>query len=760
MQRVFYALFTVLLAVVIACWWSFQSSSNTISAQLQDATKQTVQQSAHALSLWMERYDQLMERTTRELVEDQTSGSLSLKENGINEYLKSIKDANPAISQIFEFPADLRTFDPEDFNFHSDSIAADRHNSKFTVNENVQGVWLNAMTAANGRSLWFPPVMNGFSQLASNNSKQIIFGRTFSNGERMLIMEVNVNVLLEQFPDLKIGKNGHFAVIDSKNTVVISDVAQWIGVSYPTPLGNTLLNGYGDAVNPDQTNVRLMVSQIEDHDWFMVGSLPEVELSEATKQPLFTMLVSAVLLLAGLLLTFVLFRRQQSMYIELSKLHETLKLQSEELIVKNGQLEQLNKMKDQILANTSHELRTPLNGIIGIAESLLDGAAGLVTKEVSSNLQLIVSSGRRLSNLVNDILDFSKMQNKTISLRNKPVLVHGIAQMVWNLSKPVVGSKPIEFKNEIPMYDCYVWGDEDRILQIFHNLIGNAIKFTERGEICVRAKMGQHNMVELTVHDTGMGIPKDQYERIFHSFEQGDGSTERAFGGTGLGLSVTKQLVELHGGSIRVESEIGKYSDLIFTMPFARAGDVVNVDLSALPVESEQTFKNEQQAIEFQGVSFAGEMNILIVDDEPINLQVLVNHLKPLGYGLTTATNGLEALGLIKQRGDFDLVLCDVMMPKLSGYDVSRKIRETHHAMELPIILLTAKNQPDDLARGFEAGASDYVTKPFSKSELVSRMQTHLKLARSTRQVKAMKNRLEQVLKDKKIELPQEETTS
>lgn len=421
---------------------------------------------------------------------------------------------------------------------------------------------------------------------------------------------------------------------------------------------------------------------------------------------------------------------------------------------KNAELEQLNKLKDEFLANTSHELRTPLNGIIGIGESLIDGVTGTLPDQTIYNLNLVVSSARRLSNLVNDILDFSKLRHKNIDLQIKPVGIREITDVVLTLSQTLIGQKDLKLINhltvDLPMVDA----DENRLQQILYNLIGNGIKFTDAGTVEISAELLPNTepdapqQLAITISDTGIGISEDKFERIFESFEQGDGSSARVYGGTGLGLAVSKQLVELHGGKILVKSTVGVGSEFTFTLPVSQASYLRNSTLK-MPTEdlisvhnkhSDKITNNQALTKEFTKPILTlkaalvekneGEFKVLIVDDEPINLQVLVNNLSLENYSITQANDGLEALELIENGFRPDLILLDVMMPRMTGYEVSQKLREKFLASELPIVMLTAKNQTSDLIEGFSSGANDYVSKPFAKNELLARIKTHLRLAK------------------------------
>ncbi|MCB0853905.1 MAG: response regulator, partial [Bacteroidetes bacterium] len=282
-----------------------------------------------------------------------------------------------------------------------------------------------------------------------------------------------------------------------------------------------------------------------------------------------------------------------------------------------------------------------------------------------------------------------------------------------------------------------VYGDEDRITQILYNLVGNAIKFTQTGTVAVHATE-KEDFIELSVSDTGIGIPQGKINQIFQAFVQADGSIQRQYSGTGLGLSITKNLVELHGGKIWVESQVGEGSTFYVTFPKSHEKAVIRPALSMVSTSVQNGHEEEKFVSESKGETLPTEssvlfqedkqVRILIADDEPVNLQVLINHLSDLPYQITTAVNGEEAIEILDEQPDFDLVLLDVMMPQMSGFRVCQHIREKYLPSELPVIMITAKNQVADLVEGLSYGANDYVVKPFSKDELLSRIKTHLNL--------------------------------
>jgi len=394
-------------------------------------------------------------------------------------------------------------------------------------------------------------------------------------------------------------------------------------------------------------------------------------------------------------------------------------------------LRETDRLKDEFLANTSHELRTPLNGIIGLADSMLDGAAGPLTEPQQKNLDLIVSSGRRLTSLVNDILDFSRLRYKDLQLQLGAVDMYASANVVLNLTNPLVTGKSLKLVNDISVDFPLAEADENRVQQILYNLIGNAIKFADSGEVTISAQQ-DGDLLSISVTDTGIGIPPEKQERIFEAFEQADGSVARVYGGTGLGLSVTRRLVELHGGTIRVESEVGKGSQFTFTLPVAEnqtriepVRSIGSQRLVPLLAAQDKALVGETEPGEVGSENF----NILVVDDELVNLQVLNNHLTLSNYRVSQATSGQEALNLIDEGLRPDLIILDVMMPRMSGYEFCQTIREKLAPTEVPIIMLTARNQVSDLVEGLNAGANDYMIKPFSKQELLARIRTHLTLS-------------------------------
>jgi two-component system sensor histidine kinase ChiS len=396
----------------------------------------------------------------------------------------------------------------------------------------------------------------------------------------------------------------------------------------------------------------------------------------------------------------------------------------------HGELLVLDKLKDDFLATTTHELRTPLHGIIGLAENLTSGSLGGLNSGQSENLNLIMTSAERLNSLVSSILDFSKIRAGKADLLFEELSLPDVINSVVSLLRKTAQDKGITLA-----VDCAplprIRADRNRVYQVLVNLIGNAIKFTPRGSILVRARQTEEDAVSVEVTDTGIGIDREGLVRIWQPFAQAEDPDTRSAGGTGLGLAITKHLVEMHGGRIWAESEKGKGSTFAFELPFnAKAAGIQKTRLlepEELRSVSAKTLAalSPEQAEERPMKTKYPAATLLAVDDDPVNLRVLDTICAAADYNLLTAATGPEALDRI-ERGGIDLVLLDLMLPGMSGYEVCQKIRETGDDRFIPVIILTARDHLGDMVQGFETGANDYVTKPFRRRELLSRIENQL----------------------------------
>ena len=491
---------------------------------------------------------------------------------------------------------------------------------------------------------------------------------------------------------------------------------------------------------------------------------------------------------------------------EQKKAEEKLKLYAEQLEIANAQLQELNKLKSEFLANTSHELRTPLNSIIGFLNLIKEGLYES-KEEMMQFVDNALMSARHLLNIINDILDIAKIEAGKLELTIEDVEVSELLQEVWTLSHVQAEQKKLEYRIIYPEKPIFIRGDRNRLKQILLNLIGNSIKFTHKGGITVKAEVFEEKgHCQFSVIDTGIGISKEKQAKLFQKFVQADGTTTRKYGGTGLGLAITKSLVEMMGGVIELFSEgEGKGTTVTFTIPlstksfdkevtikqgeiygdtgllilavdddpgfaeFLRAflvensfrflwvdnaddgwdyilkfkPDVLILDY-AIPHKASAKLKNgfdivlriydtpelkdtpiiiltghPQKVNELLKLSFINfkpsvvekpiepehllkilkqfvkektEIDILLADDDP-NIEIFLRKILPHNFKIDYAKNGKEAIERIKSK-NYDILLLDLMMPELNGYDVIRELRIKKLAPELPILVITNYPEP------------------------------------------------------------------
>lgn len=388
------------------------------------------------------------------------------------------------------------------------------------------------------------------------------------------------------------------------------------------------------------------------------------------------------------------------------------------------------KQKDDFLANTSHELRNPLHGIINIAQSVLDTGINQLDDKNKSNVKLLVVIGHHMSQTLNDLLDITRLKENRIRLEQEQTDIQAVASGVIDMLALMIDNKNIHLDVQIPPDFPAVFADKNRLIQILFNLLHNAVKFTEEGTISISAD-SQDGMASIHIIDTGIGMTEEMKNRIFQPYEQGDSRTNGMSGGLGLGLSICRQLVDMHGGQLTVESTLRKGSRFTFTLPVAEKtmaqSSITLPEATSVPFDIEPLKKYAPNAFTNQTPS-AYKPKVLVVDDDPINLQVMANILSSEQYAIETVTSGKEALQQVELK-EWDLIITDVMMPQMSGYELTHSIRKMYSISELPILLITARSQPEDIYTGFLAGANDYVTKPANALELNVRVHalTNLK---------------------------------
>lgn len=396
----------------------------------------------------------------------------------------------------------------------------------------------------------------------------------------------------------------------------------------------------------------------------------------------------------------------------------------------NSQLSEATKLKDRFLANTSHELRTPLHGIMNIAQSVLNRKKPMLDEQSQYDMELLIRISRRMSFLVNDLLDVVRLQEKQITLCKTSVQLQSLAPGVMDMLRFLNdGGTQTELHLNIQADLPHVYADEARLLQIIVNLLHNALKNTPQGSIELAA-VQEGKYVRVYVRDTGIGMDAATLDRVFARYEQGAYGS----GGIGLGLSICKELVELHNSELTVQSKPDEGSVFSFKLPIISAIDEKlqsftppifpgndTTSVTSTEVRTAQEAAASYDGKELEHLSkFPGSgdrIRILAVDDDPINLKVLTRILYSDAYFIETAHSARDALEKLNDEA-WDLIIADVMMPDMSGYELTQLIRKRFTLYELPVILLTARAEPEDIYAGFLAGANDYVTKPVDAMEL------------------------------------------
>lgn len=391
-----------------------------------------------------------------------------------------------------------------------------------------------------------------------------------------------------------------------------------------------------------------------------------------------------------------------------------------ELIAAKETAERSNRVKEEFLANMSHEIRTPMNGIIGLTK-LLRKSDGLNKKQLEF-LDAIKMSSDTLMVIINDILDFSKLEAGKVKLERIDFNLHHVVQVVTDLLRPRIESDKVELNyyiaHNVPKF---VIGDPTRLNQILINLIGNAIKFTDKGSIDIIIDVYSKSIhgieLEFEIRDTGVGIPEEKIETIFTSFTQASNSTTREFGGTGLGLTITKQLIELQEGKIYVMSRLNEGSSFKFYLPYEHS-DVL--DSKGLQPDRRGLIKKE--TFHLEGV------RVLVAEDNPVNIMFVKNVLEQAKCQCVFVENGQLAVDAFNDS-EFDIVLMDMQMPVMDGYDSTRQIREIMKAKNrfIPVIALTANVLNESKERAIDVGADDSVFKPFDPDDLYAKMEECLK---------------------------------
>ncbi len=400
--------------------------------------------------------------------------------------------------------------------------------------------------------------------------------------------------------------------------------------------------------------------------------------------------------------------------------NQEVELASRSLEEKAEQLQLISKYKSEFLANMSHELRTPLNSLLILSKMLAENRDGNLTAEQVKFAQTVFTSGHDLLQLINEILDLSKVEAGKMHIDARSFALDEVRDYLEQTFRHVAEQKGLSF--EVRMDEGLpetIFSDVNRLQQILKNLLSNAFKFTARGGAILRIRSAPRergeNMLSFSVHDTGIGIPLEKQKLIFEAFQQADGTTSRKYGGTGLGLTISREIARLLGGSIDVVSAPGEGSTFTLYLPITYSGAEAAAHADAL---SHDTAGRAIPPLPTDA-AFAGT-KVLLVDDDVRNLFALQSILKSRGIEVLHADNGRVAIELLQTHPDVDIVLMDTMMPEMDGLSATRAIRDIVQYQAMPIISLTAKAMKGDREKALEAGASDYVTKPVEPERLLA----------------------------------------
>jgi len=393
-----------------------------------------------------------------------------------------------------------------------------------------------------------------------------------------------------------------------------------------------------------------------------------------------------------------------------ARLERMVAERTEQLQRMNEELEKTNQMKSLFIANMSHELRTPLNSIIGFSNVLLERTFGDLTENQQRYVENINAAGQYLLELVNNVLDIAKIESGKFDLELETFRIEEVLQEVINTMQPIIDEKLADFDIDIASDVGEITADRVKLKQILYNLISNAVKFSSAGGMAgirIDRKGGPPEFIQFSVWDNGVGIPPDDLDRVFNEFEQSDNTFARRYGGAGLGLALTKKLVELHSGEIGVESRFGEGSTFTFTLPVIA------------PVEKRpQAPVPEMLSFDFPWMNEDAPL-ILVVEDDIATAELLTIHLTQAGYMVAHAYDGEEAIEKAKEQRPFAITL-DVMIPKKDGWEVLQALKSDPATADIPVIIHSVIENRD---LAFALGATDYLLKPLDRDALLKKLE-------------------------------------
>jgi PAS domain S-box-containing protein len=528
------------------------------------------------------------------------------------------------------------------------------------------------------------------------------------------------------------------ALESAANAIVITDRkgnTEWINPAF------TQLTGYTSKEILNQ-NLRILKSDIQDDafyknlwDTILTGRVWHSDLVNKRKDgSLYTedLTITPLVDSSGVITHFIGIkqditeRKQMALALEEERnlLAQRVQERTAELRHANKGMMKALKAKDEFLANMSHELRTPLTAILGISEILELGVRGTLNEYQIKSVRMIYQSGEHLLSLINDILDLSKIDAGKLDIELSKVLVEDICQASISIVKGMAFNKNLDLSLHMSDPEVKFWADARRVKQILVNLLSNAVKFTpEGGKVKLDVVLDkQENQIRFIVTDNGIGISREDIEKMFEPFTQFDSSLSRQYEGTGLGLALVRRLVELHDGEVFAESEgiPGKGSSFTVLLPMGKN----LVTAFSAPSDSSEAISSGRKIPDKDQIPVAEKQSvILLVEDNLANITTMSEYLQTFGYEVFHAQNGIEAIEMANKFLP-DLILMDIQMPEMDGLEAIRILRQDKKFLRTPIFALTALAMPGDRERCLEAGANDYITKPIKLKALLHKIKT------------------------------------
>ena len=387
--------------------------------------------------------------------------------------------------------------------------------------------------------------------------------------------------------------------------------------------------------------------------------------------------------------------------MEYEAINEELRESNEELYISRAKAEESDRLKSAFLANMSHEIRTPMNGILGFSKLL--EKPNLTGEKQHQYIGIIQKSGARMLNIINDIVDISKIESGQMELNMQDLNINEQIEHIYTLFKPEGEKKGIDikFRNGLSSNEALIKTDPQKVFSILSNLVKNALKYSEKGKIEI-GYIIKANYLEFFVKDTGIGIAEDRREAVFERFIQADIADKNALQGAGLGLSISKAYVEMLGGEIWMESELGRGSCFYFTLPYETRISVKQSEISEPPPPED--------------VPPVNKLKILIAEDDEASKEFLSVIAEPFAREIICVETGTKAIEACRKNHDIDVVLMDILMPELGGYDATRQIRQFNK--DIIIIAQTAFALNGDIQKALEAGCNNHISKPIVAEKL------------------------------------------